>query len=96
MKNFSLTQGFKGKRKGFQVKLPNGYVVSVQFGWGNYCLNKDEDMENPSGECDDAETAILDPNGNFVEYKGDDVQGHQGPQDFLDLIDFARKLDKVE
>lgn len=64
---------------GFQIKLENGYVVSVQFGPGNYCsrmpsLNdtrpSDVMFHEPEKsyvwESETAEVAVLDPNGDFV------------------------------
>jgi len=33
-KAFTISGG-----KGFQLKFPNGFIVSVQFGMGNYCDN---------------------------------------------------------
>jgi hypothetical protein len=33
---FTITNG-----KGFQIKFANGWTVSVQFGTGNYCENRD-------------------------------------------------------
>jgi len=35
---------------------------------------------------------LLDPDGNFVSYKDDDVQGYQNVNDVLELINFASKL----
>ena len=39
-----------------------------------------------------AETALLDPDGNFVQYKDDDVQGYQSPADVLALMNYAASL----
>ena len=38
-KGFMITEG-----RGIQLKLANGYVVSIQFGPGNYCENRDRSM----------------------------------------------------
>jgi len=80
--------------KGFQIKLENGYMVSVQFGPGNYGSNYSlgfEEMGRPMIAAS-AETALIDPEGNFVAYKGDDVQGHQTANDVLELLNYASKL----
>jgi len=80
--------------KGFQIKLDNGYMVSVQFGPGNYGSNYSlgfEEMGRPMIAAS-AETALIDPEGNFVAYKGDDVQGHQTANDVLELLNYASKL----
>jgi hypothetical protein len=81
--------------KGFQIKFDNGYTVSVQFGPGNYGSNYNlsmlENMGKPMTALS-AETALLDPDGNFVEYEGDDVQGHRTAKDVLELLNYASKL----
>lgn len=77
MKHFHITEG-----KGFQMLLPNGYLVSIQWGWGNYCdhyNNPDHlimggngpDLMELSRKCgaegsDRVETAVTDPQGSFV------------------------------
>jgi hypothetical protein len=38
------------------------------------------------------ETALMNPEGEFVSYKDDDVQGYQNVNDVLELINFASKL----
>jgi hypothetical protein len=81
--------------KGFSITLDNGYTVSVQFGPGNYSSNYNLSMLDNIGKpmtAGLAETALLDPNGNFVSYKDDDVQGYQTPQDVLALLNYASQL----
>ena len=92
MKKFAITQS-----KGFSLPLPNGYSVSVQFGIGNYCCHYDgREGKTPQSESIwqsyDAETAIIDPQGAFVRYKNDEVQGYQKPQDVFETIMYASKL----
>jgi len=80
--------------KGFQIKLENGYMVSVQFGPGNYGSNYSlgfEEMGRPMIAAS-AETALIAPDGSFVTYKDDDVQGHQTANDVLELLNYASKL----
>jgi hypothetical protein len=81
--------------KGFQIKLDNGYTVSVQFGPGNYGSNYNLDfianMNKPMTALT-AETALLDPDGNFVAYEGEDVQGHRTSGDVLALLNYAASL----
>ena len=80
--------------KGFQITYNNGYTVSVQFGGGNYCTNRDlpiEDYGKPVPPSDTAETALMTKDG-FVPYGGDDVQGHMSPSDVLKLMVFAESL----
>ena len=80
--------------KGFQISFNNGYIVSVQFGGGNYCSNRDlpiEDYGKAVPDSDTAETALMTKDG-FVEYQGDDVQGHMTPKDVLKLMAHAESL----
>lgn len=83
-------------QKGFHITFDNGYTVSVQFGAGNYCDNYNlsimEYHDKAVPPSSTAETALLDPNGEFVEYKGDDVQARQTPEDVLELLNYAAGL----
>ena len=84
--------------KGFQITFDNGYTVSVQFGPGNYGSNREldpmtRDYANNNGlTATTAETALLGPDGNFVEYDGDDVQGYRTVNDILALLNYAATL----
>jgi len=81
--------------KGFQITFDNGYTVSVQFGPGNYGSNRNlkmlENMNKPM-TATTAETALIGPDGGFVTYKDDDVQGHQTVNDVLALLNYAATL----
>ena len=70
---FKITAG-----KGFFIQFANGYSLSVQFGYDNYCSNRWDKEFNPNnwaarerklGEkgSNTAELAIRDPDGNFTE-----------------------------
>jgi hypothetical protein len=81
--------------KGFQIKFDNGYTVSVQFGPGNYSSNYNLSMLdniNMPMTANTAETALLAPDGSFVAYKDNDVQGYQSTVDVLALLNYASKL----
>ena len=80
---FRITQG-----KGFGVGFPNGYRLSVQFGPFNYCDNKNyecvgefNDAQTRAGAegCANAEIAVIQPNGEFMELIGDSVEGYVTP-----------------
>jgi len=58
---FRITEG-----KGFHMAFENGFTVSVQFGFGNYCENRHEPIDAPSGECADAELAVIGGDGNVI------------------------------
>jgi len=82
--------------KGFHITFENGYTVSVQFGPGNYSDNYGLSIMDYYGKpvppSSTAETALLDPSGNFVKYKGDDVQARQTPEDVLELLNYAANI----
>jgi hypothetical protein len=80
---FRITQG-----KGFGVGFPNGYRLSVQFGPVNYCDNKNyecvgelNDAQTRAGAegCANAEIAVVQPDGEFMELIGDSVAGYVTP-----------------
>jgi hypothetical protein len=72
MSHFGITQG-----KGFHMQFANGWSISVQFGWGNYCQNKyrgdvdesssERDRKLGSNGCRDAECAVFDSKGEMVK-----------------------------
>ncbi len=93
---FSINLG-----KGFSITFQNNYTISVQFGLGNYCKNYDNNalsifnnIENfKKVKCNDAEIAIIDPDGNFIELDNDEnVKGYCDSQEVLKWINYASKL----
>jgi hypothetical protein len=88
---FSLTPSYSHPlvSKGVQLKLENGYTVSIQWGTGNYCQNYGHRPKS-SGELlpesETAETAVIDAVGNFVSYKGNDVQARQTVEDVIQTL----------
>ena len=81
---------FSASPHGLRIKFKNGYAMSVQFGSGNYCHNRNK--TEPVGECATAETAIIDRYDRFVSYKGDHVQGYQSPADVLETLNYVAGL----
>lgn len=60
---------------GFTMTFPNGYTVSVRWGWGNYCDNRswNVDYYNNPPDCStssNAEVAVWGSNGDFVQAPG--------------------------
>ena len=55
--------------RGFKYTLTNGYTLSVAFGAGNYCDNRDKPLfEGESWyESSDFEVAVFDPNDEIVD-----------------------------
>ena len=87
-------------RRGFRTRFANGYTISVQFGTHNYCSCRDtlrplsslqqSDSYNDwnDGSSENAEVAIIDPDGKFVEFQsnGDQVRGYTSPDDLAKII----------
>lgn len=92
MTGFTICSG-----KGFHVTFENGWTVSVQFGGGNYCANRDEVQIGSERGRDtlrsmDAETAVWGPDGKMLEVagaEGDTVQGWRSPAQVLELLNWA-------
>ena len=87
-----------GFEQGFHMTFKNGYTISVQFGNGNYCSNRLTPIgidreEKTLGKCSNCETAILKPNGKFLKYKGDDVQGWQTADEVAETIAYVKSLE---
>ena len=90
--------GFRitGKR-GFHVGFENGYVVSVQFGPGNYADNYDmeigrEDEEAGKIGSTTAECAVWKPDGEMVQpfdRWNNIVSNRSTPAEVLELLNWA-------
>lgn len=67
---FRITDG-----KGFSIRFANGWAISVQFGWGNYCDNYGyprEDYLTANQRCGahgsrTSECAVFDAAGEMVK-----------------------------
>lgn len=89
-------------RNGFHIHLPNGYIVSVQWGAGtysdNHTLSERKGWENWGKEflrSATAEVAVFNPKGDIVETPfndGDTVIGWQREDDVQKIIQWAKKL----
>ena len=95
------TAGFRiCGNKGFHVTFANGYTVSVQFGPGNFCENRDEpfDFDAPRKEgwrSMDAEIAAWGPGGGmrvWPGFEGDTVRGWQSADDVLAFMNMIAAL----
>ena len=85
---------------GVKLTFPNGYAVSIQWGRHNYChIKKIQNPVDPSEHVSAAasvETAIIGPDGEFVSYKGDDVQAYQNLADVLKTLNYVAGFRKEE
>lgn len=78
---------------GFHITFNNGFIVSVQWGFGNYCENRRNMNELTSK---DAEIAVFAPAGGFVPLMDDgyvdDVAGWVTPDQVKDLMNIVATL----
>lgn len=99
---FRITNG-----KGFHVTFDNGFTVSVQFGYGNYCENRYEGDSNEYNQrrlgeqgSATAEVAVWGPDGKFVKLdEYDDVCGYVTPEQvalLLHRVSTIQRTDQLE
>lgn len=84
-KSKSLHESKTQVASGFQITFENGNTISVQFGWGNYCENRDESKPT----CVDAEIAIWNSDNKWYDFGSDTVQGWCTPNEVAEWIHFA-------
>ncbi len=89
--------GFRITEKaGFRIEFDNGYVVSVQFGPGNYCdhydrsIGRDEEICGAEGSSN-AECAVWSKDGSLITYEGwtSPVGSYLTPAQVLDPLNWA-------
>jgi hypothetical protein len=89
--------------KGFSMTFENGTTISVQFGGGNYCANREHAMPpniHAKYECPNAEIAIWNAKDEWITNKftkhgkGHDVEGWLNPESVLKAINWTAKYDK--
>ena len=82
---------------GFQMTFENGWTISVQFGYANYCDNN----RHPDGfdfgknldivQSSDAEIAIWDSKGSWYTFEGgEEVKGHCSADEVATWIEFTK------
>lgn len=92
------------EKKGFHIRLENGWTVSIQFGSGNYGSNYDvprEEIEAGRGaQSHTAEIAAWDVNGTWYEFECDEytniVAGHKTPAEVIAFINQIAAMPKSE
>ena len=63
------------RRRGFHLQFPNGWLISVQIGPGNYHDNRNQPLTNTTSSPN-AEIAVWHRDSPMVEWpSGDTVQG---------------------
>ena len=84
------------ENQGFRMTFRNGWTVSVQFGPGNYCDNKDRlvvqgwrpgEKRTEGLECANAEIAAFNDGGEvWHKFEHDTVSGYCQPNEIADFI----------
>jgi hypothetical protein len=72
-------------KAGIQMTFANGNTISIQFGFGNYCKNKNQSKDN----CKDAEIAIWNAANEWHNFEGDQVKGYCNADEVAKWIHFA-------
>ena len=72
--------------KGFTMEFDNGNTISVQFGVGNYCQNRDGE---PKHYSIDAEIAIWNIKGDMYNFGEDTAKGWCSADEVAKWIHFA-------
>ena len=85
--DFRITQG-----KEFQITFENGWTVSVHFGFGNYCENRDilitEERVKAEEGCPNAEVWAWNEKKKYPK----DPEGWKTPKEVLNFMnEVARK-----
>ena len=85
--------------KGFQLTFENGWTISVQFGYGNYCDNNrhpdgwDFSKKQEVTQSSDAEIAIWDANGEWYNFGSGTVKGYCSA---IEVAEWIAKVSKFK
>lgn len=80
---------------GYHIIFKNDYLLSIQFGWVNYCDNYNLDWNNNMSDYRTSSTAEIAywklPNGNMQQFEenSDTVLGYQT---FDDVVGWMKKI----
>lgn len=84
--------------KGFSLTFENGWTISVQFGYGNYCDNNrhpdgwDFSKKQEVTQSSDAEIAIWDADGEWYNFGSDTVKGYCSANEVAEWITKVSKF----
>jgi len=87
------------KNKGVQLTFSNGLTISIQFGSGNYCSNRNsfnKEQEQSVTECNNAEIAIWNEANNWFTFDGDQVKGWVSIDEVGVWIDKVRRAKNLK
>lgn len=76
--------------KGFQMTFENGNTISVMFGVGNYCSNRNDlNIVDGSVVSNTAEIAIWNEKDEWHNFGGDTVNGFIDSNEVAKWVSFA-------
>lgn len=77
-------------KAGISMTFENGYTISIQFGFGNYCENKFLSKDNSK----DVEIAYFKGDGDLISFEdGDQVKGYVSMDELADYIQMVKNLE---
>jgi len=96
---------FTCNNNGFSITFPNGLTLSTRFGYGNYCENRNDELERglynkgvsgrgmyESISCNDAEIAVIRDDGKFIKgVDGESVKGNVKIEEWLGILNWCKE-----
>lgn len=91
-----ISKGSHGPKRGCHVRFDNGWVVSIQWGPGNYISARDYDFDSEAKDSLDAEVAAWKgEDGSMIEMPdGDTVAGWQSMDHVRAALEAAANDDR--
>jgi hypothetical protein len=80
--------------RGFQMTFENGWTISVQFGYGNYCSHRNHESKMEIHQCPDAEIAIWGPDKQDYNFGNDIAKGYFSADEVAEWIKFTANFGK--
>jgi len=81
--------------KGFTLKFDNNLTISVQFGTGNYCSEKNNPIRQHLHQSKNAEIAIWDELDKWFSFGQDSVQGYTSADELADWITATKQAKDI-
>lgn len=74
---------------GFHIRFSNGWIASVQWGYGTYSDNR---KRKTAAHSKTAEIAAWDKDGTWYNFGDDTVKGWQSPEEVARFLDMVSKF----
>jgi hypothetical protein len=87
--------------KGFQLTFENGLTISVQWGVGNYCENRQYSdysapMKKEIWDCSTAEIAIWDKSDVWHNFGSDTVKGYVSSDEIAKWVSKVQRAKSIK